>query len=512
MRIARTRDPLTIKRLRWWRPRTVRRQLLFGVCSVMTLVLLAVGTLSVFSVRDYITSTSDAELARSLTTFSHIYSKLGPNRARVQGSPDPGISEELTEFIGQGPGNLIAVVRNGVVVESALFSDIGAEPAPANVVRVIEAQGWNDGPPRTFELPNLGPYRGQSRETDGGDRLVAAVSLTPAEQILIGKTIGTVGLIVVALVATGVGTVLVTRYALRPLGRVAATAAKVAALPLADDEHRITVRVGEADTDPDNEVGIVGDALNKLLVNVDSALAQRAASDRRIRQFLTDASHELRTPLAAIRGYAELTRQDSAELPPTSESALARIEAEAQRMSELVNDLLLISRLDEGQDLLADEVDLCDVVVTAVNDASVSGPQHHWLTAVPDEPVLIYGDRDRLHQLLSNLLTNARVHTPAGTTVKASIAVGADGFIDLSVVDNGPGIDPNLVPQLFERFVRADTSRSHEMGSTGLGLSIVASIAEAHHGSVSAESRSGQTVFRVKLPLIKSGTISHVTI
>lgn len=489
------------KQRRWWVPGTVRRQVLFGVCAVVTAVLLAVGAISVLSVRSYVNSTSDAELARSLTAFTHIYSKLKQNGTGSQHSPDPATTEELTEFIGQGPGNLIAVLRKGTVVESALFSDTGADPAPQDVVGVIESQAWSDGPPRTFEFPNLGFYRVQSREAEGGDRLVSAVSLNRAEEVVAAKTIATVGLIVIALVVTSIGTVLVVDYALRPLRRVAATAARVATLPLADDEHRITVRVDEADTDPDNEVGIVGDALNRLLVNVDGALAQRAESDRRIRQFLTDASHELRTPLAAIRGYAELTRQDSVELPPTSEYAFARIEAEAQRMSGLVGDLLLMSRLDEGQDLLADEVDLCDVVAAAVNDASVSGPDHRWSTTVPTAPVWISGDRDRLHQLLSNLLTNARVHTPAGTTVRTSVTVGDDGFVEVTVADDGTGIDPDLLPRLFERFVRAHNSRSGEIASTGLGLAIVASIAEAHHGSVSAESEYGQTVFRVKLPL-----------
>jgi two-component system, OmpR family, sensor histidine kinase TrcS len=226
-----------------------------------------------------------------------------------------------------------------------------------------------------------------------------------------------------------------------------------------------------------------------------------------MRRFITDASHELRTPLAAIHGYAELTRQDSSVLPDTTEYSLARIEAEARRMNSLVSDLLLLARLDEGQDLDTTEIDLTDVVIDAVNDAAVSAPTHRWLTKVPDGAVWVQGDRARLHQLLANLLSNARVHTPAGTTVTTGIATGRgdDGaaYVELTVADDGPGIPHNVLPHLFERFFRADKSRSRHAGSFGLGLSIAASIAEAHNGSIAAESSSGNTAFKVQLPTVQ---------
>lgn len=311
-------------------------------------------------------------------------------------------------------------------------------------------------------------------------------------------------LFVVALLITAVLTISVVGYALRPLRRVAATAATVARMSLTDGEDKITVRVRPDDTDPDSEVGIVGHALNRLLDNVDRALAHRADSDRRMRQFITDASHELRTPLAAIQGYAELTRQDSSALPPTTEYALARIESEARRMTSLVDQLLLLSRLGEGEDLQTEDVDISELVLNAVNDAAVAAPTHRWIKKLPDEPVWVRGDRDRLHQLVSNLLSNAWVHTPAGVTVTTAITQqrNDDGppYVELSVADDGPDIDPALLPHLFERFVRADKSREEGSGS-GLGLAIVASIVKAHGGSVSAESANGRTVFRVRLPL-----------
>jgi two-component system, OmpR family, sensor histidine kinase TrcS len=293
---------------------------------------------------------------------------------------------------------------------------------------------------------------------------------------------------------------------LRPLRRVAATAAAVAGTPLIGDDHRITARVQSEDTDPDNEVGIVGHTLNRLLDNVDSALAHRAESDRRMRQFITDASHELRTPLSSIQGYSELTRQDSSALPPTTEYALARIESEARRMTSLVDELLLLSRLGEGQDLRTEEVDLGDLVLNAVNDAAVAAPTHCWVKYLPDEPVWVCGDPDRLHQLVSNLLTNAWVHTPAGVTVTTAIACHGsrpeESYAELTVADDGPDIDADLLPHLFERFVRAKNTPSDGSGN-GLGLAIVDSIVKAHRGSVTAQSAGGRTTFRVRLPIVE---------
>ncbi len=466
---------------RWW-PRSLRRQLILGVTIVVSTVLMAVGAASVLILRGYVMSLIDSEVSRSLASSSQSF-------------------EHDRAFVGQVQGSVCAVLREGAVVYAALVAGDEPAPAPSEAVSAIESQSWTDGPPRTVKLAGLGSYRMQSRQLPDGNVIVSGVSLEQVKSALAQKTLITGGLITVALVVTAVGTFLVVRYALRPLRRVAATAAKAATLAL-DDNQRITARVREDDTHPDNEVGMVGHTLNRLLDNVDSALAQRAESDRRMRQFLADASHELRTPLAAIQGYAELTRQDSAELPATTEYALARVESEAVRMASLVSELLLLSRLEEGQDLENDIVDLVDLTIDAVNDAAVSGPRHRWLTDLPDEPVWVRGDRARLHQLVTNLLSNARVHTPEGVTVTTAIT-RTGSCAELSVADNGPDIDKELLPHLFERFVRADKARSHDSGGKGLGLAIVASIVEAHHGSVTAESSGGQTIFRVRLLMIE---------
>jgi signal transduction histidine kinase len=491
-----------------WLPRSLRRQLLLGVLAVVSVVLVTVGIVSVLSLRGYVAAMSDADVDQSLDALSNSYTRYrsGEHPSAQRGTQP--IAQAMLEFTDQTPGNLIAVLRDGAVIGSAVFSEAEARPAPPDVVRALEAQSWPDAPPRTEKLGSLGSYRVDSR-VDGPDLLVVGVSLARADQIIVRKQLTTTALVAAALAVTAGLTVWVVGYTLRPLRRLAATAGEVAAMPLTDGDHRISVRVRPQDTDPENEVGIVGHTLNRLLDNVDSALAHRAESDLRMRQFITDASHELRTPLAAIQGYAELTRQDSSALPPTTEYALARIESEARRMAVLVDELLLLSRLGEGEDLQTQDVDLADLVINAVNDAAVAAPTHHWVKDLPEEPVWVRGDHARLHQLVSNLLSNARVHTPPGVTVTTGITCHRGGteppYAELTVTDDGPGIDADLLPRLFERFARADTSRSNGSG-IGLGLAIVSSIVKAHHGSVTAESGDGRTVFRVRLPLIEDLT------
>jgi two-component system OmpR family sensor kinase len=239
-----------------------------------------------------------------------------------------------------------------------------------------------------------------------------------------------------------------------------------------------------------------------MLGHVESALARRHASEARLRTFAADASHELRTPLAAIRGYAELARRHPGTLPPEVEHALRRVESESARMSALVEDLLLLARLDAGRPLESAPVDLTRLVIDAASDARVAGPGHRWQLELPDGPVMVLGDEQRLHQVLANLLSNARTHTPPGTTVTVALGSGpSGGAAELSVTDDGPGIPAELQPDLFERFVRGDSSRSRAAGSTGLGLAIVAAVVGAHQGTVAVASQPGHTRFVITLPM-----------
>ena len=308
------------------------------------------------------------------------------------------------------------------------------------------------------------------------------------------------------------------RFSLRPLRRVAATAAQVADLPL--ESGVVSLPAGVPDTDPDTETGQVGLAFNRMLGHVETALRKRAASESRLRRFAADASHELRTPLAAIRGYAELALRHPGNSPDEVTHALGRVLSESTRMSVLVDDLLLLARLDAGRPLSSEPVDMTRLAIEATSDARVARPSHRWMLELPDDPVLALGDEHRLHQVLGNLLSNAGRHTPDGTTVTVGVSgtlpagepgAGAESVahgalppgprLVLTVTDNGPGIPADLLPDLFERFTRADTSRSHatNASSTGLGLAIVDAVVAAHHGAVLVTSRPGMTRFTIVL-------------
>jgi two-component system OmpR family sensor kinase len=300
------------------------------------------------------------------------------------------------------------------------------------------------------------------------------------------------------LIAAVAGRWLVRRQ-LRPLRDVAATAHEVTALPLSSGEIGTTVRVPEALTDERTEVGAVGAALNTMLQHVEHALDERHRSELQVRQFVADASHELRTPLTTIHGYAELTRRTHPVDPEQLALAMGKVEAEATRMSGLVEDLLLLARLDAGRPLARDEVDLTRLVLETVGDARVVSPEHRWLLDLPEEPVVVPGDEQRLHQVVTNLLNNARRHTPPGTSVR--VGVRQDGSdVLVSVEDDGPGMPPELVASAFERFTRGDSSRTRESGGAGLGLSLVQAITAAHGGTVTVTSRPGRTRFEVRLP------------
>ncbi|GAA3435348.1 hypothetical protein GCM10018954_049540 [Kutzneria kofuensis] len=239
-------------------------------------------------------------------------------------------------------------------------------------------------------------------------------------------------------------------------------------------------------------MGKVGAALNRMLGHVASALNVRQESETRVRQFVADASHELRTPLASIRGYAELAGRYAGQVPPDVSHAMRRIQSESTRMTSLVEELLLLARLDAGRPLAREPVDLSRLVVDAVSDARVTSRDHRWQLAIPGEPVTVLGDGQALHQVLLNLLGNARAHTPPGTTVVTGIHNGNPGEVVLEVADDGPGIPVELQPEVFERFARGDGSRSRSSGGTGLGLSIVAAIVTAHGGEVALDSRPGR--------------------
>lgn len=399
---------------------------------------------------------------------------------------------------GQTAGTISAIATSAAAAGAYLDANGCPQPLTAQAKSQLLALP-TDGSKQTVDVDGLGQYRVTSNQNPDGVVLITGLPLKDINSTIYRLSaviiaVSVAGLIVVTLLGT-----IIIRLALQPLRRVAATASRVAELPLDKGEVALAVRVPEADTDPGTEVGQVGAALNRLLGHVGSALRARQESESRVRQFVADASHELRTPLAAIRGYAELTRRARDSAPPDLAHAMARVESEATRMTGLVDDLLLLARLDEGSDIEHDEVDLTALLLDAVSDAHAAGPDHPIDVVFPDEPVTTIGDEARLHQVLANLLTNARTHTPPGTRITAEVAVeGADALVRIS--DNGPGIPADLQPAVFERFARGEKSRSRAAGSTGLGLAIVASVIGAHGGTVDLQSAPGRTVFTVRLP------------
>uniref|UniRef100_UPI0015F03A3B sensor histidine kinase n=1 Tax=Pseudonocardia pini TaxID=2758030 RepID=UPI0015F03A3B len=352
--------------------------------------------------------------------------------------------------------------------------------------------------PQTVTL-SLGDYRAVATAGPGGTVLVLG---QPAEQVTdIVNRLVVIELVVIAVALGGavVAATVVVRRELRPLEEVAGIAAAVSTMPLDSGEVELAARVPSPDAR--TEVGQVGVALNHMLDNVAGALDARQESETRLRRFVADASHELRTPLAAIRGYAELTARDP-ELSTQASHSLGRITSQAERMSTLVEDLLLLARLDAGRPLERAPVDLTRLVVDAVSDAHVAGPGHRWELDLPEEPVTVPGDASRLTQVLTNLLANARTHTPPGTVVTVGLAEVA-GTAVLRVRDTGPGIPATLQPTVFQRFARGATARERLGGdtpSTGLGLAIVDAVVGAHAGRVDLRSEPGETVFTVTLP------------
>jgi two-component system OmpR family sensor kinase len=393
-----------------------------------------------------------------------------------------------------------AVVSNGKTVDAGYLTSVGSRAAltPAAQTQLEHIAGSRR--PVTLNLDGLGRYRVVAAPSrSGGDVIVTGLSMSNVDATMIRMLVILGTVTVIALVAATTAGVVIIRRALAPLRRVAQTASKVADLPLARGEVELPVRVAESDANPSTEVGQLGSALNQMLDHIAAALSARQASETRVRQFVADASHELRTPLAAIRGYTELTQRMGDDREAVAH-AMSRVASETERITRLVEDLLLLARLDSGRPLEREPVDLSRLAVDAVSDAHVAGPDHQWELDLPEEPVVVTGDAARLHQVLTNLLANARVHTSAGTVVTTRLSAEPAHTV-LQVIDNGPGIPAALQSEVFERFARGDTSRSRKGGSTGLGLAIVSAVVKAHNGTIAVNSSPGHTEFTVRLPL-----------
>ncbi|MGV8966036.1 MAG: sensor histidine kinase [Cellulomonas sp.] len=523
-------------RRRW----TLRRRLVAVLIVLLAVVATIMGVASALALRGSLIGQLDAQLIAASDRAANAPERSVPSALEHPTEPDADVDvNDLPPGLrvpGQGAGTLslfehAGQTKSGYIDAAGSFQEL----TPVQVA-AFEALP-TDSAPHMVDVPELGPYRAIATTTSGGDLVVTGLSTTDAittvrEYVTVEVIVAALGLLF-ALIA---GMVLVRRE-LRPLQRVAATATRVAERPLDRGAVALPERVADVDTDPGTEVGQVGAALNRLLGHVEAALEARHESETQVRQFVADASHELRTPLAAIRGYAELVRHLPGDLNPDALRAMGRVESESLRMTALVEDMLLLARLDAGRPLGTDEVDLATLAVDAVADAHAAGPDHVWQldlpggedwsddrptpegaergdgdgdgrydegeedgSAEPDAPsAVVIGDDHRLQQVLVNLLSNARVHTPAGTVVRTTVRT--DGVnVTVRIQDNGPGIPEPLRSHLFQRFTRGSAARSPGAGSTGLGLAIVDAVVTAHSGRIDVDSAPGATSFTVTLP------------
>ncbi len=476
--------------------------------TLIAVVCAVIGTVTTLALRSHLYGQLDEQLREATARASGAFAPPGPDTGiglPGQGARQPRRTPaDLGEFVRHGPqpSGTVAAVVNGGAVGYGKVGEKSASTFAMSAKDLTDAQKSalgevaRDGRAHTARLPGLGTYRVQyrsgyyvgipTRETDSNINTL----------ILVEVCVTAAGLVAAAIA----GYVLVG-VATRPLRRVAATATRVSELPLHTGEVNLSERVPVAECDPHTEVGRVGAALNRMLDHVHGALHARQQSETRVRQFVADASHELRTPLASIRGYAELTRRGHEEIGPDTRHALGRIESEAGRMSLLVEDLLLLARLDAGRPLQWEHTDLVPLVVDTVSDSRAAGPDHTWRLDLPDAPALVSADPVRIQQVLVNLLGNARKHTPPGTTVTARVRRHGP-WMCVDVEDDGPGIPARLLPHVFERFARGDSARSRATGSTGLGLAIVQAVAAAHGGAVTVDSAPGRTVFTLHLPAL----------
>lgn len=484
------------------RPMSLQTRLMTAVIGFVSLILVIVAVITSATLSRTLEDQLDQKLIANARALTSWVERVSPTQATVD--------NVLRGEVPQSPGLLFVVFSqvtgaSGVIVSSAEDELSGTMTALSTVQLTQIAAALGTDHVANVTIDDVGSYRVAITSTQSGIAVVTGLpradiqnQLATLLTVIALATLG--GLILLALT-----TAVTIRVSLRPLRAVAATAMRVANQPLDRGEVTITERIPASEADPRTETGLVGASLNTLLDHVNTSLAARQKNEERMRRFVADASHELRTPLASIRGYSELSlralsKQSPEEAIEGTTSSLERIQAQSLRMTRLVEDLLLLARLDEGRELVYGTVDLAQLALEGLSDARPTAIDHEWSIEVPEEPVVIVGDAGRMHQVVANLLANARTHTPAGTVITLSVSQEDDEAV-LRVHDNGPGIDPGVRDELFARFARADTSRARQTGGTGLGLAIAKAIVEGHGGHITVASEPGDTTFTVRIPL-----------
>jgi two-component system OmpR family sensor kinase len=472
-------------------PRSLRTRLVLSVFAVAAIGLTVADVATYSSLRSFLFDRTD----RALDTSHHAVEATlgGPPGDRDHGGGPRG-SDGQSRLSFAAPGDYVQIrTLDGRVVARASSS---ATYPPPKLPASISLPSGSTGVDRVryFTVPATrgdSRYRVRASIEPGASNLMLIVAAPLREVDSTLHRLLMIELLVTGLVLAGIAALglWLVRLSLRPLEAIGDTAAAIAAGDL-------TRRV-EPD-DERTEIGRLGHALNAMLTQIESAFRAREASERKLRRFVADASHELRTPLAAVRAYAELFTRGASTRPDDLARSMSGISRESERMSLLVDDLLLLARLDEGRPLEREPVELETVVREAVDTARMLEPGRP--VEVDLEPAQVIGDRDRLRQTIDNLLSNVRAHTPADAAVSVSLQ-RRNGHAFLTVTDTGPGLSADQAAHVFERFYRTDASRTRASGGVGLGLSIVAAVVEAHGGSVSVDSTPGRgTTFAVELP------------
>lgn len=473
-----------------WRPSdwTLRNRLVLGISLLVALGFFLSGFAAQSAYRTFLIDEVDSQLT---TIVDNTIIRL--DRAGIQGERDDARPFQPLEPI-RGVPSIAAITL--IDLDGNVIGSVGGDLSVAKIEKTLDrvVDRISYGSPFSLESGEM-TYRILALELPSGlGIVVASLSLESVQENIdqLRFLLTLIGLVVLILIA-GLSQRAI-RISLRPLATVESTAEAIA-------EGDLSARLPSAK--PHTEVGRLVASLNQMLTRIEESFAVRVESEGKLRRFVADASHELRTPVTAIRGFAELYRQGAVSGEEKTREVVQRIEDESIRMGGLVEDLLLLARLDQSPEIEKLPVNLNEVIADAIESARVSGPDHPIEMSSPAEDSYLLGDRNRIHQVIANLLANARSHTPPGTKITVGISPGP-AAIEVRVADNGPGLSPMDQERIFERFYRADTSRMRAVKTegSGLGLSIVKAIMEAHGGHVRVESLPGEgATFILTFPL-----------
>lgn len=478
------------------RPRTVRGRLVIVVSGIVVVVLAALASVSVGILRQNLVGQVESTLY-----LSHSAALTTIEDRLDSGQPLPAFDD----FAIAVPPDGYLLVTEGTRPRLSVFftPTYSYRELTAREIGELTTSARVPDETSTIHLEGKGDYlvtESKLTQADGTSfTVLTGVGLTETDEVVTEYVLWlSAAAVFVGILAAVLGYRLVKRE-LDPLERIAQVAQEVSATPLSSGEIAPQARVGRDPRREGSEIDRVAGGLNGLLDHVEAALNARHRAEDSMRRFIAEASHELRNPLASIRGYADFYAQPGADAQETI-GAFARIGSEAKRMSELVDDLLLLARLDADPEIVTEEVDLSQVVLETVSDARFAYPDHVWRIALPDEVVTIQADEAGLRQILLNLISNAGHHTPVGTEVRVSVETTADDIV-LAVTDEGPGIPKAALPTIFDRFTQAGENAGTRTNSTvGLGLAIVRALADASGYRVEVESDAAGTCFTVRMP------------